>query len=472
MRVTNQQQIDLLLGSIQRTQSNLARVQEMLASGKKVNRPSDDGRAFEEIVNLQTLLQKIDRRLLSINEGVNRLNTTEGAVSSVDSIIQRAKEIALQEVNATSSAAERKAAAVEVQQLLLSLVDAADSKVNARYLFSGYETQTAPYTLATVTSSADPPAISADPNNQGTTSSTVSIQTAGSLTGDEYKITFTSATTFDVKNQTTGATVLSSQTYASGGNIDFAGLRVVLTNNPSGPLSGDEFTITAHNSSDATVSASVSTQSALQPDLYELRFTSTTQFDIVDLTTDQVLSTGNSYTTGANIVFAGITVVVTDGTVSPQAGDVFRARPAYSYQGDTGTIAIEVEDGKTVPINSVGSRVFSGPDVDLFKVFQDLHQALVTNAPADLTAVISSLDTGLDQIVDAQADIGARVNRLDRFEDALELLSLSTQDRRSTLEDADIAKVASDLLALETNLTASLLVLNRQFQISLLEFLR
>jgi len=64
------------------------------------------------------------------------------------------------------------------------------------------------------------------------------------------------------------------------------------------------------------------------------------------------------------------------------------------------------------------------------------------------------------------------VNRLDRFEDALELLSLNTQDRRSTLEDADIAKVSSELLALETNLTASLLVLNRQFQISLLEFLR
>ena len=42
MRVTNQQQIDLLLGQYQGQQVDFSRVSENLASGKKVNRPSDD----------------------------------------------------------------------------------------------------------------------------------------------------------------------------------------------------------------------------------------------------------------------------------------------------------------------------------------------------------------------------------------------------------------------------------------------
>ncbi|RMH08894.1 MAG: hypothetical protein D6704_02295 [Nitrospirae bacterium] len=472
MRITNQQQMALLLSRVQDIQADLLRVREQLASGKKVNKASDAPRAFEQLVDIRATLNKIEERKVSLTEGISRLNLSEDAIANAETILQRAKEIALQQRNDTSSPTERATVAKEVHQLLLNFVDAANTQVDGRYLFAGYETQTKPYSLDSVSASAVPPTISANDNNQGTTSASISIQTASSLTGDQYKITFTSATTFDVVNLTSGETVLSNQTYTSGGNIDFDGLRVVLTDNPSGPLAGDEFTIGTHNASDATVSASVSTASALKPHVYELRFTSSTAFDIVDLTTDEVLSTGNSYTSGSNIVFAGITAVVTDGTVAPQAGDVFRIRPDYGYQGDTGDIRIEVDDGTTLSINTVGSQVFSGPDADLFDALLDLHQALVTNTPKDLDTVISTLDTGLTQVTKARADIGARVNRLERVQEGLDMLALSTQKRQAALEDADVAQVASELTALETNLTASLLVLNRQFEISLLNFLR
>jgi len=473
MRVTNQQQIDLIMGNYQRIQANLARVQEALASGKKVNRPSDEPIAYEQIMKFRNVLNNIEKRSLSVQEAASRLNLSESAIASAEAIAQRGKEIALQERNATSSAATRQAVAKEVHQLLLSLVDAANTKINERYLFSGFETQTAAFAFSTsVSSSGRSPSISANDDNTGTTSSTVAIQTASSLTGNAYKITFSNSTTFDVTNLTTGATTLSSQTYTSAANIDFDGLRVVLTDNPSGPFGGDEFQITAHNPSDATISASVTTASALQPNVYEIRFTSATAFDIVNLTDNQVLSTGNTYTSAANIVFAGITAVITDGTVTPQSGDFFRVRPNYSYQGDTGSIAVEYEDGKTIASNVVGSQVFSGPDVDLFDTLQDLEQALLTNTPSDLVAVISSFTTGLDQLTDARADIGSKVNRLDRVAEGLDLLAVTTQDERSAIEDTDFAEAATQLTTLETNLQAALLTLSRQFNISLLNFLR
>lgn len=473
LRITNQQQIDLLNGNVQRIQRDLFRVREALASGKKVNRPSDEPIAFEQIMKFRNVLNNIEKRSLAVSEAASRLNLSESAVGTAETIIQRAKEIALQQRNDTSSAAERQAIAKEVHQLLLSFVDAANTKINERYLFSGFETQTAAFALSSsVSASGRSPSISANDDNTGTTSATVSIQTAGSLTGNKYAITFSDSTTFDVKNLTTGATVLSSQTYTSGANIDFDGLRVVLTNNPSGPLGGDEFQITPHNASDATITASVSTASALQPNVYEIRFTSATAFDIVNLTDNQVLSTGNSYTSGANIVFAGITAVITDGTVTPQAGDLFRVRPNYSYQGDTGSIAVEYEDGKTIASNVVGSQVFSGPDVDLLNALQNLEQALLTNTPSDLSTVIGNFTTGLDQLTDARADIGSKVNRLDRLAEGLDLLAVTTQDERSTIEDTDYAEASSQLAMLETNLQASLLTLSRQFDISLLNFLR
>lgn len=563
MRVTNQQQIDLLLRQYQSQQSTFSRVSEHLASGKKVNRPSDEPLAYEQIMKFRNVLNNIDKRLLSVHEGASRLNLSESALANAESILQRSKEIALGQNNGTSSNAERQAISQEVHQLLLSFLDAANTKINDRYLFSGFETQTAPYSLTSVTPSGISPSLTTPDANQGTTTSSIAIQTAASMTGQEYKITFTSATTFDVENVTAGTTTLSSQTYTSGANIDFDGLRVVLTDNPGGPQTGDVFEVPPHNATDATITAGLTPKltastantgatstsatvfntatltgnqytltfdtpattfdvvntvtgstvlnnatytsganidfdgirvvltdnpggpaagdlftidptdpTVLKPDVYEIRFTTSSTFDVVDLSTSQLLSSGNAYTSGNNIEFAGITTVITDGTVSPQAGDLFRVRPNYTYQGDTGSIAIEYEDNKTVSTNIVGSRAFSGPNVDLLDTLQDLEQALVTNTPSDLSAVISNLSTGLDQLTDARADLGSKVNRLDRLTESLQLLSFTTQDERSAVEDTDFAEASAQLATLETNLTASLLTLNQQFQISLLNFLR
>ena len=226
------------------------------------------------------------------------------------------------------------------------------------------------------------------------------------------------------------------------------------------------------NAGDATVSASVVTASSLQPDLYEIRFTSSTQFDVTDLTTGQVLSTGNAYTSGAAIAFDGLSVTVTNGTGPPQTNDTFHVRAGYSYQGDSGSIDIETGEGRTVKTNITGDQVFSGPTVNLLTVLQDFHQALATNDTDGIDTAIGQLDTALTQVTNARADLGARVNRLDTIKEGLDILNLNTETLRSDFEDADLAKVASELATLQTNLEASFATLTRQFETSLLNFLR
>jgi flagellar hook-associated protein 3 FlgL len=318
-----------------------------------------------------------------VNEGVGRLNLSDSVLETAGNTLQRAKELAIQMRNDTNTAVERRNAAQEVQQLMLSLAGIANTQLNGRFLFAGSQTHTEPFVL-------------------------------GSATG-------------------------------SAGTV---------------------------NAGSAAIAVSVATATDLQPDSYQIQFTSSTQFDVLNLTTNQVVSSGNTYVSGTAFSFDGLDVTLTDGGGPPIAGDQFFVRVGYVYQGDGAAIDVEIGDGRTVETNVTGSQVFSGPTVDLFQNLQDFHQALVINDVEGIQAAIGQFDQSLSQVTDARANIGARVNRLDTIKDGLDLLSVNTQTLRSNFEDADFAQVASDLATLQNTLEASMATLARQFETNLLNFIR
>ena len=383
MRVTDRQRVDALLTAIQGLRGNIFERNEQIASGKRVNRPSDDPAAAERINQFRNVLRTTERRLATVNEGTGRLNLSDSVLETAGYTFQRGKELAIQMRNDTNTAVERRNAAQEVQQLLLGLAGIANTQLNGRFLFAGSQTQTEPFVLGSVSGSA------------GTA-----------------------------------------------------------------------------NAGGATIAASVATAVALKPDSYQIQFTSSTQFDVVNLTTNQIVSSGNTYSSGTTFSFDGMDVTLTDGGGAPAAGDQFFVRVGYIYQGDGATIDVEIGDGRTVETNITGNQVFSGPTVDLFQNLQDFHQALVTNDEDAIHAAIGQFDQSLSQVTDARANIGARVNRMDAIKDSLDLLSVNTQTLRSNFEDADFAQVASDLATLQNTLEASMSTLARQFETNLLDFIR
>ena len=383
MRVTDRQQVDALITALRGLRESIFERNEQIASGKRVNRPSDDPAGAERINQFRNVLRTTERRLATVNEGVGRLNLSDSVLETVGNTFQRAKELAIQMRNDTNTAVERRNTAQEVQQLLLGLAGIANTQLNGRFLFAGSQTQTEPFVL-------------------------------GSVSGA-------------------------------------AGMA---------------------NTGGATIAAAVATASALKPDSYQIQFTSSTQFDVLNLTTNQVVSSGNIYSSGTAFSFDGLDVTITDGGGPPAAGDQFFARVGYAYQGDGATINVEIGDGRTVETNITGSQVFSGPTVDLFQNLQDFHQALVTNDEDAINAAIGQFDQSVSQVSDARANIGARVNRLDTIRDSLDLLSVNTQALRSNFEDADFAQVATDLASLQNTLEASMATLARQFETNLLNFIR
>ncbi len=382
MRITQQHQVDLMVKAIRDLQQHIFDRNEQIASGKRVNRPSDDPAAAERINQFRNVIRTTEHRMLSVEEGISRLNLSDSALDRAGLTFQRAKELAIQMRNDTLTAVERRNTAQEVQQLILGLASIANTQLNGRFVFGGSQTQTEPFVPGSVTSTA---------------------------------------------------------------GVD--------------------------NTGSGTISASVATPAALKPDAYRIEFTSLTQFDVINVTTNQAVSTGNTYSSGTPFSFDGLDVTLSDGGGGPQTGDQFIVRVGFVYQGDGASLGIEVGDGEVVDSNIAGNQVFSGPIHDVFQQLQDFQQALLANDVAGIETAIDEFDQSLSQTLDARANIGARVNRLETIRDGLDLLLVNTQTLRSEFEDADFAKVASDLASLQVTLEASMAALSRQFEVSLLRFI-
>ena len=95
----------------------------------------------------------MEQYLRNITAANRTISAAETALGGAGEVIQRARELAIQGANGSLSPADRVIMAQEVEQLTGQLVALAASKAGDQYLFSGHQTDNAPY--------ASPPAGSA-----------------------------------------------------------------------------------------------------------------------------------------------------------------------------------------------------------------------------------------------------------------------------------------------------------------------
>lgn len=80
-------------------------------------------------------------------------------------------------------------------------------------------------------------------DNSGAAVTSADIIDRNALTYSEYEVRFTSPTTYDVYDTTKGVNVITGAAYVSGGNIQFDGLNVVISNSSGAPAAGNRFLI-------------------------------------------------------------------------------------------------------------------------------------------------------------------------------------------------------------------------------------
>ncbi|MGB0908741.1 MAG: flagellar hook-associated protein FlgK [Nitrospirales bacterium] len=101
-------------------------------------------------------------------------------------------------------------------------------------------------------------------------------------------------------------------------------------------------------------SAAVSTASSLTMSNYQISFTNATTFDVLDTTNGTTVLSAQPYTSGNNIVFEGLTVVITNNTGAPAAGDVFTAS---AHKGAAADLSVSLTDTDDIAASSTSTGV-------------------------------------------------------------------------------------------------------------------
>lgn len=147
LRITQGNLYQRALQDIQGSLFRYSRLQAQIASGQRVNRPSDDPAAALRIIPLANDLRNLDRMGENGTLAQDVMNVGAAAMEDASSAMQRARELVMQASNGTLSHSDRQAIGAEVDQLLRQLVGIGNSKRGDRYLFGGSADNAAPFRL-------------------------------------------------------------------------------------------------------------------------------------------------------------------------------------------------------------------------------------------------------------------------------------------------------------------------------------
>lgn len=139
---------DTALLGIARSSVEVAKLNAQVSSGKRVQSPADDAIAYARAKDLHTVLTATDQYSANIDRADGRLSLAETSLSSMEDVLARAKEIALDQANPTYDASQRAVMAQGVQQLIDEMVGLGNAQVDGRYVFAGNQTDSAPYDAA------------------------------------------------------------------------------------------------------------------------------------------------------------------------------------------------------------------------------------------------------------------------------------------------------------------------------------
>ena len=145
LRVTSQSIANQTIENIQLASERLARAQEVATTGRRINQISDDPIGSVRVLRLRGFGAALDQFKRNIDHAQPFLEQADSVLGNVTDGLNRAKELALSVANDTATQADRQAAAAEVHQIYLNLLSQANTKIEDRYIFSGFSTATTPF---------------------------------------------------------------------------------------------------------------------------------------------------------------------------------------------------------------------------------------------------------------------------------------------------------------------------------------
>ena len=422
MRLSTNTIYELSLASMTSQQNLLQKTQQQISTGKRILTPSDDPIAAAQVLNIA------QRDSINSQYATNRITAqdslalSETALGGVTDLIQSVRESAVSAGNGAMTNTDRKilADALLSNQLqeLIGMANATDS--SGRYLFSGYQGATKPF-------SQDLDGLHIQYN------------------GDQGQRMVQAASSRQIPLSDSGSNIFESVKSGNGSFVTAAGESnkgsgVVGTGSVVDPvaLNGSPYAyqITFVGSSGRYY---VSDTTTMPPTILDTTKTPISACD--DPTTPPLIS----YVSGGAISLPGLQFDITG---SPAAGDTFTVNPS-SKQSLFTTV------------------------VDLIEILKKpvLSPADSTKLTNGLNAALQGLDNGLDHVLVCRSSVGSRQNEVDSLQSIGADLGQQYQKSMSQLQDVDYAKAISDLSKQQANLEAAQKTFNKVSGLSLFNYM-
>ena len=136
-RVSMLMQTDLLMSSIRSNSVDLLKVQNQLATGLKLSRPSDSPGEATTIMHLDSAMERHKQYLSNTDFADGYLAMTDSALGQSVTLVQEAYTLALGSIGMSAEDDARKSNALMVDQIINQLVTISNTEYRGSYIFAG-----------------------------------------------------------------------------------------------------------------------------------------------------------------------------------------------------------------------------------------------------------------------------------------------------------------------------------------------
>ena len=395
------------------TTSAQSKSTEKLSSGYRINRAADDAAGLTISEKMRKQIKGLDRASTNAQDGVSAVQTAEGALTEVHSMLQRMNELATQSANGTNSTTDRKAIQDEIDQLTTEIDRVSETtKFNEMYLLKGNSDNT------TKTLNAHDAGIAGNlvDNKNGTSTFTITPLSANdkiTIAGKEYTIGTagapTAATlTFKGGNKATNFGTVTGGNYTAFQNDDemkaalAAGTDIKKGNATTAADPTNDYTYTPGQAGQAPAG----------------KITADEAYTKISDELIKASSIGADAGTKATVTNAANVFTITQGQVA--------IKDALSFNLHVGA------DADTTNKISVKIDSMSSAGLGIKGIKADTEQ--------DATYAIDAIADAISKVSDQRSSLGAVQNRLEHTINNLDNVVENTTSAESRIRDTDMAK--------------------------------
>jgi len=502
-RVTNGMLYNNALINSFRQNEGMLKAQEQISSGKRVNRPSDDPIAIGEIMTYNTRIDRNSQYLANAQKAETSMNTADSNVGSILEFGSRVRELVVGQLSASSDAQTRNITAKEVKALRDEAITIGNMQIGNSYIYGGRNTDSVAinanglYTGDSTrrTTEVDQNAsvdmavlgsdfLASDLNPQlNANTAMASLRGGAGITSGTFTITDRAGTT-GIVNITAGMTVGNIISAINGASA-----------NVTASIAGDGKGITiTDNTAMASITGSLAITDTTNNAAKQLGIEGTKAVQYLvgsDLNPSATATTllsdlkgGSGYTPSDVLIVNGATSATVSFSTATTLGDIITA---INNSGTNTTAAMNANgSGITVTSNSTSTVAYaqdvSGGDTadflgmgggrNFLGTLAKVQLAMERNDTSALAGLLTNMESVINNAGSVRGEVGAQVNRITSTVARVEESNFNSTTLRSSAQDADMVKAATDLAMLQVAYQATIKSSASIIQPTLLDFIR